>query len=283
VQVVDPNSRVSNAWLPIALIVVALGVMVCAFAASQGNLFSFFGGTATPTPSANSTAALPTPTLAPIVIATGTAEQPTETPTTEAAPTDTPEPLPTDTPPPTIEPPPTVTPEPLPTETSIPAESTPTSEPVEPTPLPSGESFIAIDGPDFAGGYTKPTGYHGRSAEWVYGQGTQYSTMQAGFTINDKPKGSGNLTIVGLDSEDDPKTLMRIVVNGQTIYEGENPLPNDNKDGPNAPGNWGTVSFRLDAKVLQQGENTIAITNLDPSDQINYPIFIMVDYVTISW
>ena len=122
-QVVNPRSRVSNAWLPIALIVVALGVMVCAFAASRGNFFSIFGGTPTPAPPPSVATGTPsqlTPTLGPIIVVTGTITatstiQPTDTPT-EVAPTDTPIP-PTDTPFPTIEVPPTVTPVPPPTDT----------------------------------------------------------------------------------------------------------------------------------------------------------------------
>jgi len=299
VQVVNPNSRVSNAWLPIALIVVALGIMVCAFAASQGNIFSILGGSSTPTPplAATATSSVPEATLAPIIIATGTPEQPTDTPTaapaTEAPPTDTPQPLPTDTPPPTIEPPPTVTSELPPTDTPVVDESTPTPElptpepvstPVEPTPLPTGGNSVTIDGPGFSGGYTNSTAtYHGRSAEWVYGQGTDYSSMQAVFTIDEKPRGPGELTIVGVDSEDVPKTPMLIDINGKVIFEDRDPLPNDNSNGPNAPGNWGEVTFRIDPNVLQQGQNTITITNLDPSNKINYPIFIMIDSATVTW
>ena len=107
--------------------------------------------------------------------------------------------------------------------------------------------------------------------------------MSAVFNIREKPKGPGSLTIVGVDSEDPAKTPLRIVINGNVIYEGPDPLPNDNRNGPEAPGNWGSVDFRIDPKVLQQGENTITFTNLDPSDKINYPIFIMLDYVCISW
>jgi hypothetical protein len=34
---------------------------------------------------------------------------------------------------------------------------------------------------------------------------------------------------------------------------------------------------------LQPGLNVLTITNLDPSDKINFPIFIMVDSVTLKW
>lgn len=143
---------------------------------------------------------------------------------------------------------------------------------------------MTIDGLEFTGGYTNSSGtYHGRSAEWVYGQDTPYHSMQTVFNIDEKPNGPGELTIVGVDSEDAPKTQMLIDVNGSLIFEGADPLPNDNNNGPNGPGNWGSVTFRIDPNVLRQGQNTLTITNLDPSNQINYPIFIMVDSATVAW
>ena len=314
VQVVNPNSRISNAWLPIALIIVALGLLVCALAASQGNIFGILGsgpgdGTPTPLTIPTPTALGAGPTLAPIVVVTGTAAPAPTSTQAPASPTETPTDTPvpaTDTPQPTIEVPPTVTPVPPPTDTAIPAEFTPTilplptaGSPFTPvlaetptlpelplplTPIPAGNNSVNIDGPDFQGGYTRPDGlYHGRTAEWVYGQGTPYNTMSASFSIDDNPKGPANMVIVGVDLEDPPKTPMRILVNDQEIFKGPDPLPNDNSNGPDAPGNWGSANFHLGPKVLRKGLNTITITNLDPSDKINYPIFVMVDSASISW
>lgn len=254
--------------------------------------------TPSPTPAATSTGIPPTftpvppteiPSETPTLAPTQTAEIPTETPTAEPLPTDTPEPPPTDTP----EPPPTDTPVIIPTDTVDPFPSlTPIAFPTDIFPLPSDatptleegqQGGIVLEDNSFAGGYTSDKGYHRRTAQWVYGQGTQYSQMTARFTISKAPKGPGMLTILGVDSEDDTKTRMRVTLNDSIIFEGPNPLPNDDLSGPLGEGNWGWAGWRIPNKVLREGENTLTITNLDPSNKINYPIFIMVDLVSLTW
>jgi hypothetical protein len=144
---------------------------------------------------------------------------------------------------------------------------------------------VTVEDGSFQGGYTRSDGlYHGRTAQWVYGRGTEYHTMTATFNVVEPPAGPATLTIVGVDSEDPAKTPMRIVVNDAVvIYEGPNPLPDDTTAGPQGPGNWGSYEWNIPAGVLRPGPNTLSISNLDPSDRINYPIFVMVDYATISW
>jgi hypothetical protein len=39
----------------------------------------------------------------------------------------------------------------------------------------------------------------------------------------------------------------------------------------------------VDPNLLQQGTNVISISNLNPSGKVNYPLFFMLDYVTIAW
>ncbi len=135
------------------------------------------------------------------------------------------------------------------------------------------------------GGYRDSDGrYHGRTARWVYGQGTAYHTMTARFPVVSQPVGTATLTLVGIDSEDEPKTPVRISVNGEVVFQGGNPLPNDFCCGSSGPGNWGSVRIRIPAGVLQQGtDNTLTISNLDPSDRIFYPIFVMIDRATVTY
>lgn len=126
--------------------------------------------------------------------------------------------------------------------------------------------------------------YHGVPATWVYGQGTPYHTMSAGFNLDTAPDAQATLSIVGVDSEDPPKTPMLVQINGTQIYSGPDPLPNDFTTGVDGPGNWGTVNFTaIPPEVFKQGANTITITNLDPSDKVNYPIFIMIRSATLTW
>ncbi len=298
------RQRRSMSWLPIVLIVL-LGLAICGFGALRGRDFlGAFGPTGvslTPQPTATVVVQRPTPTaLAPLgQIVQGS---PITAPQTHL-PTNTPPPLPTNTPIPPVSVSPTQAPLeatatsappppplPAPTDTPAPPPEVPTDTPPPPeqptdTPVaPQGNNTITLDAADFSGGYTRSNGkYHGRTARWVYGQGTPYHTMTASFTLDRAPQSQANLTITGVDSEDAPKTPIRIEINGAVIYEGRDPLPNDNNTGPNGPGNWGTYTWQFDPGVLQQGGNTLSITNLDPSSKIGYPLFFMLDYATISY
>lgn len=275
--------------------IVIAGLAICALALWGNNFLPGIFNGATPTPVGIVPSPTPSPTSPPT--ATPTHVTPTGTPT----PTESPTPLPTDTPVETATdtPVPTDTPV-LPTGTATPipvttvepiktstALSFPTDTPtssVPPTPKPATGGGVVLDDAAFVGGYTNENGlYHGRTAHWVYGQGTAYSTMSASFTIEKSPKGSASLVIVGLDSEDEPKTSMRVTLNNRVLYEGPDPLPNDNVNGSEGEGNWGDATFRIQSKTLQDGINVLSITNLDPSDKINFPIFIMIDSATLTW
>jgi Polysaccharide lyase family 4, domain III len=143
---------------------------------------------------------------------------------------------------------------------------------------------VILDDSAFSGGFRNKSGrYHGRTATWIYGQGTPYNTMTANFDLDSVPQSQAYLNVAGVDSEDPAKVPIRIIINGAVIYEGPDPLPNDSRSGPGGPGNWGSYTWEIGAGILQQGANSLSITNLDPSDKINYPIFFMLDYATITW
>jgi hypothetical protein len=69
-------------------------------------------------------------------------------------------------------------------------------------------------------------------------------------------------------------------VNGQQIFAGPDPLPND--DLPLESGTWATLAFDLDASLLRAGQNTISIRNRSPGP-FGLPPFFMLDYATISF
>jgi hypothetical protein len=150
--------------------------------------------------------------------------------------------------------------------------------------ITAGSGSLTLDDNAFTGGYTRSDGtYHRRTAQWVYGQGTPYHTMTAAFSLDQPPGAPARLVIVGVDSEDPAKTPIRIVLNGVVIFEGADPLPDDSSAGPGGKGNWGAVVFDIPPGALQAGANSLSITNLDPSDKVNYPIFFMLDYAQIVW
>lgn len=320
---VNVSQRRSLGWVPALLaLLVGLSLCGVGLWQGR-NILGAFGQDGAPTPTFTVVAVVPQATQTPqatntptptartsgIVVGSPSVASPRPLPTdSPLPPTDTPVP-PTDTPvPPTpaeVVAPPTVTVEQAapPTETHAPPPTTeptvevptatPTQEPIPPTEIPpteppapvaAGTNRVDIEDSNFAGGYTRSDGkYHNTTARWVYGRGTPYSTMSARFTVNNPPAGQAGLTIRGLDSEDTPKTPISILINGAQIFAGANPLPNDFRTGPLGPGNWGTYTWTIPSGVLQPGVNTLTISNLDPSNKINTPLFFMLDYAIISW
>jgi serine/threonine-protein kinase len=173
-----------------------------------------------------------------------------------------------------------------PAPSAPPAPATPTSSkgrPVFPTPTPptGADRRVALEDLAFAGGYryAPPSVYEGRTAVWVYGQGTSFASMTAPFVLTAQPTGDGHLTLAGMDSEGSAKTPMRILINGQSIFNGADPLPNDFS--PNA-GTWGTYTWTFPAAALRPGDNAITIENLAPSATLGIP-FIMIDSAMLTW
>jgi hypothetical protein len=133
------------------------------------------------------------------------------------------------------------------------------------------------------GSYRRANGnniYGGRTAAWIYGTTTQFSTMQATFNLRIQPNGTAALSIEGMDSEGASKTPIRIAINGTEIFNGPNPLPND--DLPLETGTWATYTWRFDAALLRQGQNSISISNLAPG-AFSRPPFFMLDYAQIAF
>jgi hypothetical protein len=94
--------------------------------------------------------------------------------------------------------------------------------------------------------------------------------------------GRASLELVGLDGDNPEKNTMRVTLNGVTLYEGADPLPNDFCCGGSGPGNWGSAVFEFPAELLSQ-HNTLAITNLEPSDCTSCPRYVMLDYARLSY
>jgi hypothetical protein len=156
-----------------------------------------------------------------------------------------------------------------------------------PTPIPPPAPSVAsrrIPDSRFVGDFPGDDTYHGRTASWVYGQGTPYNTMTAAFALDSPatPGGTARLELVGLDGENPVKNVIRVVLNGTTLYEGPNPLPDDFCCGGSGPGNWGSAVFEFPAELLS-AQNTLSIANLEPNDCTMCPKFVMIDYAVISY
>jgi hypothetical protein len=83
-----------------------------------------------------------------------------------------------------------------------------------------------------------------------------------------------------MDSENNPKTLISIAVNGAEIYNGPNPLPDD--DHPLETGTWASYTWAFDASLLRPGANEIRIRNLDIGE-FSRPPFFMLDYAQLDY
>jgi hypothetical protein len=141
---------------------------------------------------------------------------------------------------------------------------------------------IRFEDSDWQGGYRRAAGrtYGGRTATWIYGTATEYNTMQAGFDLAAQPAGTATLTIEGMDSEDRAKTPISILVNGVEIFNGPNPLPDD--DHPLETGTWASYVWSFDARLLRRGHNSIQIKNLAPG-AFSLPPFFMLDYADLAY
>lgn len=166
-----------------------------------------------------------------------------------------------------------------PTPTFVPTGAQPPAS----SPAAGSTAPIVLDNPAWQGSYLRSSGnteYGGRTAAWIYGSSTQFSTMQATFNLQAQPQGTAQLSVEGMDSEGAAKTPIRIRVNGTEIFNGPNPLPDD--DLPLETGTWATYTWRFDAGLLRPGPNTISISNLAPGS-FGRPPFFMLDYAEIRF
>ncbi|HEY0602373.1 MAG TPA: polysaccharide lyase family protein [Herpetosiphonaceae bacterium] len=166
-----------------------------------------------------------------------------------------------------------------PTPTFVPTGSQPPAS----QPAAGSAAPIVLDNPVWQGSYLRSSGnteYGGRTAAWIYGSSTQFSTMQATFSLETQPRGTAQLSIEGMDSEGAAKTPIRIRVNETEIFNGPNPLPDD--DLPLETGTWSTYTWSFDAALLRPGQNTIRISNL-AQGTVGRPPFFMLDYAEISF
>jgi len=162
------------------------------------------------------------------------------------------------------------------------APAPPVEDRTAPTTAPQtrGATTIRLEDTAWTGSWRNrgESVYGGRTATWIYGAGTSWSTMQATFDLPAAVSGTAHLAIEGMDDEWDTKTEIEISVNDTSIYSGPNPLPND--DQPLDQGTWATHRFPFDAALLGAGSNTITIVARTPGT-FGQPPFFMLDYAEI--
>ena len=170
-------------------------------------------------------------------------------------------------------------PEPIPVAAPVERQEPPVAPPQPAQPAPAS-GRVVVDDDAFGGGFSAPRNYRGRTARWVYGALSPYGEMAAAFTVSGSPR-SGNLTIVGIDSENGPKTPMQVLVNDTVVFSGANPLPKDPWTGPVAP--WSEATFPIPPGVLREGRNTITIRNRAEVSNFNSPPYIAIDQAIVAY
>jgi hypothetical protein len=139
---------------------------------------------------------------------------------------------------------------------------------------------VVLDDDAFAGGFSAPRNYRGRTARWLYGAHSPYGQMTARFTVGGTP-GEGELLIKGIDSETGGKTPIEIALNATVLYSGGNPLPKDDWRSATAP--WGEATFPIPKGVLRSGANTLMFKNLAPVNNFSAPPYFMLDEATVTF
>ena len=257
-------------WLPLGLVGLglALGVAWLVFGRSQGSR----AAVATPVVVAETPAAVAVPpagvSAAPAAKA---AFEPTAVPTAEPKPTAAPT---------------------KPAPSAAPAKPTAVPKPTQPPPtaVPQTAALrgaVTLEDTAFQGGYRNTGGsiYRQRTATWVYGAQSPYPAMSATFELPAAPDRPGRLVVVGLDSEDDPKTSISVSVNDVEIFAGPAPFENDTRDPDfeNGAAPWREHAWTVPAEALRSGANTVVIRSLAPSANVGTPPFFMVDAARVEF
>ena len=105
-----------------------------------------------------------------------------------------------------------------------------------------------------------------KQAVWIYGALTRENRLFATFEFEHAPPNHMQLLIEAQDDDKPGATLIRITVNGEEIFRGDNGF---------VERGWSTNSWTVPDGVLKQGNNTIAIENLEESSQLQSDWFMI--------
>jgi hypothetical protein len=112
-----------------------------------------------------------------------------------------------------------------------------------------------------------------RHVLWINGAQSKAPALQASFQLGYALKGDSELIISGLDDNAPAACRIRIQINGNTLFEGENPF---------APDRWSTHRFTVPGSTLRDGvPNTLRIENLEASESMTGAPWFMVSYAVL--
>ncbi len=113
------------------------------------------------------------------------------------------------------------------------------------------DGFLGCKGPQEYSHECEP-----RTAVWIYGTNTANPAMWVNLGLETAPEGEARLILVAQDDDKPGAVRLGISVNGQSIFEGENPF---------AERGWSEGELTIPAGVLKAGRNEIRFSTLDES------------------
>ncbi len=132
---------------------------------------------------------------------------------------------------------------------------------------------------DFFGGF-EPLVYRFKQKDprictFIRKSNTPYHRMKISFITRIPPaKENYDLIICGQDDDADEKCRVRILVNGNQVFEGGNPF---------VKFRWTPHVFKVKGDYLKEGENTIVIENVDKSGALGKgPPFFLLHYAVLK-
>jgi hypothetical protein len=120
--------------------------------------------------------------------------------------------------------------------------------------------------------------YGGVEGVAVYGSNSTNPSATLTFTLDAAPVGETVVSFQALDDEFEGSVPIAIELDGQRVYEGPSNFPD--YDPSNVT--WAPATMRIEAGGLGSGEHTLTIRNLDPSDNVNLPPYVLLGEVTIE-
>ena len=139
------------------------------------------------------------------------------------------------------------------------------------------QACVILTPNDFKAGRL-PTFYAWKGAErrqvvWINGARSKAPTMEAVFQLTYPLAGQSELVISALDHNAKPPCRIRIVMNGNVVFEGPNPFASDR---------WSTHAFPVKGAFLRDGvPNTLRIENLEDSELMSGPPWFMLSYAVV--
>ncbi|MDD5676606.1 MAG: beta-N-acetylglucosaminidase domain-containing protein [Kiritimatiellae bacterium] len=111
-----------------------------------------------------------------------------------------------------------------------------------------------------------------RLASWIYGARSKADKLHATFDLPEHPASDYTLIVSGQDDDGPNKCKIRILVNGNVVFEGENPF---------VQFGWSQHKFVIKAAFMKNADNSLSIENIEDSDNNIGPPFYMLNYALI--